>query len=78
MKNKIQTDLKFSIEELFSKYEFVISGHFWFNRFPEWIGSASDRISINQKLKLKCYLWIKKVEKQWITFKAVKMTVMMI
>ncbi len=73
MKNKIQSDLKISIEELFSKYEFVISGHFCFNRFPEWIGSASDHISINQKLKLKCYLWIKKVEKQWITFKAVRM-----
>ncbi len=74
MKNKIQSDLKNSVEDLFSRYEFVISGHFWFNRFPEWIGSASDHISINQKLKLKCYLWIRKVEKQWITFKEIKMS----
>lgn len=73
MKNKIQSDLKTNMEELFSRYEFVISGHFSFNRFPEWIGSASDHISINQKLKLKCYLWIKKVEKQWIIFKNIKM-----
>ena len=60
-------------EELFSRYEFVISGHFWFNRFPEWIGSASDHVSIMQKLKSKCYLWIRKVEKEWITFNNVKM-----
>jgi len=60
-------------EELFSRCEFVISWHFWFNRFPEWIGSASDHISIIQKLKSKCYLWIRKVEKEWITFNSVKM-----
>lgn len=60
-------------EELFSRCEFVISWHFGFNRFPEWIGSASDHISIIQKLKSKCYLWIRKVEKEWITFNSVKM-----
>ncbi len=60
-------------EELFSRCEFVVSWHFWFNRFPEWIGSASDHISIIQKLKSKCYLWIRKVEKEWITFNSVKM-----
>ena len=60
-------------EELFSRCEFVISWHFWFNRFPEWIGSASDHVSIIQKLKSKCYLWIRKVEKEWITFNNVKM-----
>lgn len=60
-------------EELFSRCEFVISGHFWFNRFPEWIGSASEHISIIQKLKSKCYLWIRKVEKEWITFDSIKM-----
>ena len=60
-------------EELFSRCEFVISWHFWFNRFPEWIGSASDHVSIIQKLKSKCYLWIRKVEKEWITFNSVKM-----
>ena len=73
MKNKTQSILKSSLEELFSRYEFVISGHFWFNRFPEWIGSASDHISIIQKLKSKCYLWIRKVEKEWITFDSIKM-----
>ena len=60
-------------EELFSRCEFVISWHFWFNRFPEWIGSASDHICIMQKLKSKCYLWIRKVEKEWITFNSIKM-----
>ena len=73
MKNKIQSDLKTNLEELFSRYEFVISGHFWFNRFPEWIGSASEHISIIQKLKSKCYLGIRKVEKEWITFDNIKM-----
>ena len=73
MENKIQSDLKTNLVELFSRYEFVISGHFWFNRFPEWIGSASDHISIIQKLKAKCYLWIRKVEKEWITFDSIKM-----
>lgn len=73
MGNRIQSDLKTNLEELFSRYEFVISGHFWFNRFPEWIGSASDHICIMQKLKSKCYLWIRKVEKKWITFGTVKM-----
>jgi hypothetical protein len=28
MENKIQSDLKTNLEELFSRYEFVISGHF--------------------------------------------------
>ena len=73
MKNKTQSDLKASLEELFSRYEFIISGHFWFNRFPEWIGSASDHICIMQKLKSKCYLWIRKVERVWIIFDSVKM-----
>jgi len=73
MENKIQSDLKTNLEELFSRYEFVISGHFWFNRFPEWIGSASEHISIIQKLKSKCYLGIRKVEKEWITFDNIKM-----
>lgn len=73
MKNKIQSDLKTNLEELFSRCEFVISGHFWFNRFPEWIGSASDHICIMQKLKSKCYLWIRKIEKEWIKFHSIKM-----
>ena len=73
MKNKNRSDLKTNLEDLFSRFEFVISGHFWFNRFPEWIGSASDHISIIQKLKSKCYLWIRKVEKTWIMFKSIKM-----
>ncbi len=73
MGNLIQSDLKSNLEELFSRYEFVISGHFWFNRFPAWISSTSDHISIVQKSKLKCYLWIRRVEKEWITFGAVKM-----
>ena len=65
--------LKLAKEELFSRCEFVISWHFSFNRFPEWIGSASDHISIMQKLKSKCYWWIRKVEKEWITFNSIKM-----
>ena len=73
MENKIQSDLKTNLEELFSRYEFVISGHFWFNRFPAWITSTSDHISVVQKSKLKCYLWIRKVETEWITFDSVKM-----
>lgn len=73
MKNKIQSDLKSNIDELFSRCEFVISWHYWFNRFPEWIGSASDHVSIMQKLKSKCYLWIRKIEKEWITFDTVTM-----
>lgn len=73
MENLIQSDLKTSLEDLFSRCEFVISWRFWFNRFPAWIGSTSDHISIVQKSKLKCYLWIRKVEKAWITFNSVKM-----
>ena len=73
MKNLIQPNLKTNLEDLFSRYEFVISGHFWFNRFPEWIGSASDHVSIVQKLKSKCYLWIRKVETKWINFASIKM-----
>lgn len=73
MENKIQSDLKTNLEELFSRYEFVISGHFWFNRFPAWITPTSDHISVVQKSKLKCYLWIRKVETEWITFDSVKM-----
>ena len=65
--------LKACRDELFSRCEFVISWHFWFNRFPEGIGSASDHISVMQKLKSKCYLWIRKVEKKWLTFSSVKM-----
>ena len=65
--------LSLAKEELLSRCEFVISWHFCFNRFPEWIGSASDHISIMQKLKSKCYLWIRKVEKEWITFNSIKM-----
>ena len=73
MENLIRSDLKSSLEELFSRYEFVISGHFWFNRFPAWISSTSDHISIVEKSKLKCYLWIRKVESEWINFESVKM-----
>ena len=73
MENLIQSDLKSNLEELFSKYEFVISGHFWFNRFPAWISSTSEHISIVEKLKLKCYLWIRKVESEWINFANIKM-----
>ena len=73
MENLIQSDLKTNLEDLFSRYEFVISGHFWFNRFPAWISSASDHISIVEKSKLKCYLWIRKVEKEWISFDSIKM-----
>jgi len=73
MKRIFQTDFKSNLEELFSRYEFVISGHFWFNRFPEWIGTTSDHISIMQKSKLKCYLWIRKVESKWISFNSIKM-----
>ena len=73
MAKSIKSELEIAIEELFSSYEFVISWHFWFNRFPEWISSTSNYISIKQKLKLKCYLWIKKTEKKWIIFKKVVM-----
>lgn len=73
MAKVIKSELEIAIEELLSSYEFVISWHFWFNRFPEWISSTSNYISIKQKLKLKCYLWIKKTEKKWITFKKVVM-----
>ena len=69
----IKTELKLATEELFSTYEFVISWHYWFNRFPEGISSTSNYISIKQKLKLKCYLWIKRTEKKWIIFKNIKM-----
>jgi hypothetical protein len=65
--------LKVCRDELFSRCEFVISWHFWFNRFPEGIGSASDHISVMQKLKSKCYLWIRKIEKEWIKFHSIKM-----
>ena len=68
-----KSELKVSIDELFSLYELVLSWHFWFNRFPEWISSTSNYISIKQKLKLKCYLWIKKVEKKWIFFRDILM-----
>lgn len=60
-------------EELFSRCEFIISWHFWFNRFPEWVSWTSEYISIKQKLKSKCYLWIRKVEKKWISFKSINM-----
>ena len=73
MRNLTQSDLKTNLDELFSRYEFVISGHFWFNRFPAWISSTSDHISIVEKSKLKCYLWIRKVEKEWISFDSIKM-----
>lgn len=73
MENSIQSNLKANLEELFSRYEFVISGHFWFNRFPAWISSTSDHISIVQKSKLRCYLWIRKVETKWIKFDSIKM-----
>ena len=73
MENLIQSDLKTSLEDLFSRYEFVISGHFWFNRFPAWISSTSDHISVVQKSRLKCYLWIRKIEKQWISFNSIRM-----
>ena len=68
-----KSELKIAIDELFSLYELVLSWHFWFNRFPEWISSTSNYISIKQKLKLKCYLWIKKVEKKWIFFRDILM-----
>lgn len=73
MENEIQSDLKTKLEELFSKYESVISGHFWFNRFPAWISTTSEHISIVQKSKLKCYLWIRKTESEWINFASIKM-----
>ena len=66
--------LNWCLKSLFSKYEFVISWHFWFNWFPEWISSTSEYISIKQKLKLKCYLWIKKIEQKWIFFQNIKMS----
>lgn len=73
MEKSTQQNLKVNIENLFSKYEFVISGHFWFNRFPAWISSTSEHISIVEKSKLKCYLWIRKVESEWINFASIKM-----
>lgn len=73
MAKAIKSEITLATEELFSAYEFVISWHFGFNRFPNGISSTSNYISIKQKLKLKCYLWIKKVEKKWITFKYLKM-----
>ncbi len=74
MVNINQSDLKANLEDLFSRYEFVISGHLWFNWFPAWISSTSDHISIATKSKLKCYLWIRKVETKWISFSSVKMS----
>ena len=68
-----KSGLKIALEDLFSSYELILSWHFWFNRFPEWISSTSNYISIKQKLKLKCYLWIKKVERKWIIFKDILM-----
>lgn len=65
--------LKVFRDELFSRCEFVISWHFWFNRFPEWIGFSCEHISVKQKLKAKCYLWIRKVWEKWIRFSDVKM-----
>ena len=61
------------LEELFSTHELILSWHFGFNWFPEGISSTSNYISIKQKLKLKCYLWIKKTEKKWIHFKEITM-----
>ena len=68
-----KSGLKIALEDLFSSYELILSWHFWFNRFPEWISSTSNYISIKQKLKLKCNLWIKKVERKWIIFKDILM-----
>ena len=73
MKTPIQSDLQNYKDELFSKCEFVISWHFWFNRFPEGVSFASGHISVKQKLKAKCYLWIRKVENVWIKFDNIKM-----
>lgn len=73
MENKIQLDFQKNLEELFSRCEFVISWHFWFNRFPAWISTTSSHINIKQKLKSKMYLWIRKVSKKWISIKEINM-----
>ena len=66
-------NLKAYKDNLFSTCEFVISWHFWFNRFPEWVGCSCEHISIKQKLKSKCYLWIRKVWEVWLRFFDIKM-----
>ena len=68
-----QSNLKKYKDELFLKCEFIISWHFWFNRFPAWISSTSWHINIKQKLKSKMYLWIRKVKKKWIIVKEINM-----
>ena len=65
--------LKAYKDDLFSRCEFVISWHFWFNRFPEGVGFSCEHISIKQKLKSKCYLWIRKVWERWLRFSDIKM-----
>ena len=73
MNTTIPWDLQKYKDELFSTCEFVISWHLWFNWFPEGVSFASEHVSIKQKLKAKCYLWIRKVESLWIKFDDIKM-----
>lgn len=57
----------------FSSYELIVSWHFGFNWFPSWVVESSKFVSIKQKVKQKCFLWLKKVHKSWIFIKEVVM-----
>ncbi len=60
-------------EHLFSSCEFVISWHFWFNRFPAGIGHVDSFISIKQKIDSKCYVGIRKTPQKWLSIEYISM-----
>lgn len=73
VKSPIQKQFPEVYTKLFSEYEFVLSGHFGFNRFPAGIGHYDSFVSIKQKIASKCYLGIRKVAQKWITIENISM-----
>ncbi len=66
-------NIKNEKKRLFSSYEFVISGHFWFNRFPAGIEHLDSFVSIKQKIDSKCYVGIRKSSQKWINIEYISM-----
>ena len=61
MQNNLQKKFPEVYAKLFSEYEFILSGHFGFHRFPAGISNTSHYLGIKQKIESKCYIGIRKV-----------------
>lgn len=69
----LQKQFSKTYQDFFSKHELVLSAHFGFHRFPSGANHITQYVWIKQKVKSKCYVWIKRIPKRWLYIENIEM-----